>query len=52
MDHKKNSESELPLSDKTEIEQANIRMDREFYGDTDIEHPDELTVPFINRNES
>lgn len=52
MDRKKDIASERPLSDKSEIEQANIRMDREFYGDTDIEHPEESTVPFINRNQS
>lgn len=52
MERKKDIASERPLSDKSEIEQANIRMDREFYGDTDIEHPEESTVPFINRNQS
>lgn len=52
MDRAKETASERPLSDKSEIEQANIRMDREFYGDTDIEHPEETTAPFINRNQS
>ncbi|MDQ0064048.1 hypothetical protein [Paenibacillus harenae] len=52
MGRKKDIASERPLSDKSEIEQANIRMDREFYGDTDIEHPEESTVPFVNRNQS
>lgn len=52
MDNQKETASEHPLSDKSEIEQANIRMDREFYKDSDIEHPEETTVPFINRNQS
>ncbi|MDQ0914986.1 hypothetical protein [Paenibacillus sp. V4I5] len=52
MDRQKETASERLLSDKSEIEQANIRMDREFYGDTDIDHPEETTVPFINRNQS
>ncbi|MBD2868595.1 hypothetical protein [Paenibacillus arenilitoris] len=52
MDSEKETVSERPLSDKSEIEQANIRMDREFYGDPDIEHPEETTVPFVNRNQS
>jgi hypothetical protein len=52
MDRKKEATSERPLSDKSEIEQANTQMDREFYGDTEIVHPEESTVPFINRNQS
>lgn len=52
MDLQKETASERLLSDKSEIEQANIQMDREFYGDMDIEHPEETTVPFIIRNQS
>ncbi|CAM4424025.1 hypothetical protein L1N85_22755 [Paenibacillus alkaliterrae] len=52
MDRAKEPANERRLSDKTEIEQANIRMDREFYGAADIDHPEETTVPFINRNQS
>ena len=52
MEHKQDSAKEQRLSDKTETEQANIRMDREFNDDSNIEHPEELTTPFINRNQS
>jgi hypothetical protein len=52
MDRKRETASERPISDKSEIEQANTRMDSEFYSDTQIVHPEESTVPFINRNQS
>jgi len=52
MEREQDTPKEKRLSDKTETEQANIRMDREFYGDSQIEHPEEVTVPFVNRNQS
>ncbi|MDQ8734583.1 hypothetical protein [Paenibacillus sp. LHD-38] len=52
MEREKKTDNEHRLSDKTEIEQANIRMDREFYGDDEIEHTEETTAAFINRNQS
>jgi hypothetical protein len=52
MDRKKEIASERPLLGKSEVEQANTRMDRDFYSDTEIVYPEESTVPFINRNQS
>jgi|GEM_PF-2849683 len=52
MEPTKETKSKRSLSAKSEIEQANIHMDRQFYGDTDEEIPKETTVPFINRNQS
>lgn len=52
MEREQDSTKEQCLTDKTETEQANIRMDRKFYRDSDIEHLEEVTVPFINRNQS
>jgi hypothetical protein len=52
MDRTNKTKGERQLSDKSKTEQANIQMDREFYGDADTEQPKETTVPFINRNQS
>lgn len=52
MEREQDSEKDQRLSDKTETEQANILMDREFNGDWNIEYPEEITVPIINRNQS
>ncbi|GIP16172.1 hypothetical protein J40TS1_18140 [Paenibacillus montaniterrae] len=52
MEREQDSEKDQRLSDKTETEQANILMDREFNGDSNIEYPEEITVPIINRNQS
>lgn len=52
MEREQDTEKDQSLSDKTETEQANILMDREFNGDSSIEYSEEITVPLINRNQS
>lgn len=52
MEREQDSAKEQRMSDKTETEEANIRMDHEFYDDSDVEHPEIITMPFINRNQS
>lgn len=52
LEREQDTEKDQSLSDKTETEQANILMDREFNGDSSIEYSEEITVPLINRNQS